>query len=239
MRVHYINVQQADSGETAGRNSSGGCPVLSEHQEWPKCRLCKADMILFFQFDIRKEFDLPLKPGSHLLVFMCPIHNDAPMEVVPPSDVALPGGYWSRDFGHYKLLLNKNPKDEKVLSCETHIKPAKLIFREEDEDIDWDGKIEIGTPGFKVGGVPAWVETPELHHCSCGAEMVFVTQIPQGALFPRSKGAPLQPDSQHIDGYNIFMGKSAYIFACKEQCAPEALYAVAQEAEKTVEQMTA
>jgi len=178
MRVHYINVQQTKDGESAGRNSAGGCPVLLANQDWPKCIICKAQMVLFFQLDIWKEFDLPLKPGSHLLVFMCPIHNDSPSELIMADEVKLPEAYWNKDFGHYKLILNKNPKSERSMECETHIKPGKMILRDEEEEVEWDG------------------------------------------------------------AHDLFLGKHTYIFACKEQCTPLSLYAVAQTTEQTVEEMS-
>lgn len=238
MRVHYINVQQTKDGESAGRNSAGGCPILLENQDWPKCIICKAQMVLFFQIDIWKEFDLPFKPGSHLLVFMCPIHNDSPSELIMADEIKLPNEYWNKDFGHYKLILNKNPKSERTLASETHIKPGKMILRDEEEEVEWDGAHERGTHGFKVGGVPAWEITPRTHRCCCGAEMIFVAQVPQFFKFPRTAEAPLQPDGREKNAYNLFLGKHTYIFACKEQCTPLSLYAVAQTTEQTVEEMS-
>jgi hypothetical protein len=237
MRVHYINVQQVKDGPSAGRNSAGGCPVLNGKQKWPHCGLCKAKMILFLQVDIEKKHDLALKPGSHLLVFMCPIHNDAPLELIPPEEAKLPDHYWTKDFGHYKLLLNKNREDEHVMDCEEFLKPGKLTFKENEEQIDWDGKVERGTPGFKLGGVPAWVLPPEIHICSCGAEMIFILQLPQFYNFVKQDKVAQQPDTHDPAHYNIFTGKHSFIFACKEQCTPESLYVVSQEIESTADEV--
>jgi hypothetical protein len=239
MRVHYINVQRTTDGDQAGRNSTGGRPILTGNQPWPVCRLCKSRMILFFQLDIEKKHDLALKPGSHLLVFMCPIHNDAPMELLTADESLLPEEYWKKDFGHYKLLLNKNPKDEHIFECDEHIRPGKLVFNEAEEEIDWDGRVERGTPGFKIGGVPSWELLPQLHKCSCGAEMIFVAQVPQFFNFIRQENAPVQPDTHDPAAYNLFMGKHAYIFACKEQCTPESLYVVSQEIESSADEVAA
>lgn len=228
MRVHYIKIEKPLKPEQESRASIGGKPVLAAGQKWPQCRLCKEHMIHFFQFDLNKEFDLPLKSKSHLLVFMCPVHNDIPLQLLEEEDVRLPENYWQKDYGHYSLLLNR-PGDETTLDCDSHVKPHALSFREEEEKIAWDGKFARGSTGFKVGGIANWELDPSLHRCSCGAEMIFVCQIPAGLEFKRYDAAPVQPDTIERSSYNLFLGKSTYIFACKEQCTPHSLYAVSQD----------
>lgn len=202
---------------------------MASDQSWPHCSICKKKMLFFFQLDIDKESDLPLKPGSHLLVFMCPAHNDMPSRLLEPGERTLPAQYWQRDFGHYKLILNKSPKNEAKLEAEETLKPLAVRYISHEEDMEWDGIIERGTRGFKLGGVPSWEGEPVAPICSCGAEMVFACQVPPKFVFPKVAGSPGQPDPISPDGYGLFMGRSTYIFACKDQCTPYSVYAVTQD----------
>jgi hypothetical protein len=234
MRVNYIKLEAKPPSATS-RLTVAGRPIMAGDQEWPHCKLCKNRMLFFFQLDISKESDLPLKPGSHLLVFMCPVHNDMPNNLLEAGERDLPEGYWQRDFGHYALILNKSPKNEARLEEEQLLKAAQMVFVSSEEDIDWDGFVERGTKGFKLGGVPSWESAPENPRCSCGADMVFICQVPPRFVFPKTKDAPEQLDSHTKDGYCLFMGRATYLFACKDQCTPHSVYAVTQEmAEETV-----
>lgn len=228
MRVHYIKPEphppNADS-----RISIGGAPILTEGQEWPHCKLCKAPMIFFFQLDIEKGSDLPLKPGSHLAVFMCPVHNDAPSKLVDAGDQRLPDRYWDKDFGHYRIILNKTPKNEVKLPAEKHLIPMAITMLAEEEQVEWDGQTERGSDGFKLGGVPWWFGKAEHPVCSCRADMVFLCQIPVRYRFKKSKNAPVQPDPVSADSYVLFSGKQIFLFACKDQCTSYSVYAIADE----------
>jgi hypothetical protein len=229
MRVHYIKLEPKTPISAATRVSVGGSPIMAQGQEWPACRLCKTPMIFFFQFDIGKEADLPLKPGSHVLVFMCPIHNDIPSPLIDPGEKDLPAEYWNQDFGHYRLIMNKSPKNEVKLQKESYLKAVSLKFTGDEEPVEWDGRKERGSDGFKLGGVPLWQDEPEFPRCSCGADMVFFCQIPPRFGFPKAPQAPVQPDAISADTYTLFMGRATYLFACKDQCTPFSLYAVSQE----------
>jgi hypothetical protein len=229
MRVHYIKVEQADKGQKAPRATLGGAPLVPAGEKWPECRLCKAPMIFFFQFDLPKTFDLPLKSGSHLLVFMCPVHNDVPTQLVESNEEQLPEEYWTKSFGHYWLMLHKPSKDERPMAVDKHIAARALQFDQSEEQIDWDGRMERGSTGFKVGGVPEWTGDMQYTRCACGAEMVFVCQVPPNFGFPKRKSAPVQPASITDENYNLFLGRPTFIFACKEQCTPYSLYAVTQD----------
>lgn len=228
MRVHYIKLETKPP-KAESRVTVGGRPIVAGDQSWPFCKLCKQRMIFFFQLDIDKESDLPLKPGSHLLVFMCPVHNDMPSSLLEPGERDLPKDYWSRDFGHYQIILNKSPRNETRLEEEGLLKPVGVKYISHEEDIEWDGFMERGTLGFKLGGVPYWEGGSEAPVCSCGAEMVFTCQVPPRFLFPKRDAAPIQPDAIKDDGYALFTGRAVYIFACKDQCTPYSVYAVTQD----------
>jgi hypothetical protein len=228
MRVHYIKVE-GKQPSASSRVTIGGRPIVAGDQSWPRCALCKTYMVFFFQLDVDKDSDLPLKPGSHLLVFMCPIHNDMPSQLLEPGERNLPADYWNRDFGHYKIFLNKSPRNETRLDAELVLKPLSVKYISHEEDIDWDGEMERGTKGFKLGGVPFWENDAEAPICSCGAEMVFTCQVPPRYVFAKVPEAAVQSDPVDPDGYSLFMGRSTYIFACKDQCTPHSVYAVTQE----------
>src|SRR5262245_45879695 len=100
MRVQYIKLDTKVPTKEA-HLTAGGKPIVAGDQTWPHCKLCKQRMSFFFQLDIEKESDLPLKPGSHLLVFMCPTHNDMPSAMLELGERDLPEGFWKHDFGHY------------------------------------------------------------------------------------------------------------------------------------------
>ena len=230
MRVHYIKVEELPKDKALGRSTVGGAPILAANQPWPQCRLCKEQMILFFQFDLKEGFDLPLKTGSHLLVFMCPVHNDEPTDISGELDRKLPDDYWQKDYGHYAVILNRPLKDEQTLAPEERIVPRVIKFGKTlEEEIRWDGRVEVGTEGFKIGGVPAWLETPVSYDCFCGAEMILLCQVPEGFEFPRAKSAPIQKETPSRDSYLLMSGKQLYILTCKDQCSPRSLYVVAQQ----------
>lgn len=202
---------------------------MESGQNWPHCRLCKAQMVFFFQMDISKECDIPLKPESHLLVFMCPTHNDVPSTMLEPGDNRLPPDYFNQDFGHYRLILNKPSNREVKLDNEPRLLATALKHISGDEQIDWDGKVERGTSGFKLGGVPLWCAEPEFPACACGADMTFICQVPPQFEFPKASDAPAQPDAVSPLAYSLFLGRSIFLFACRNQCTPFSLYAIAQE----------
>ena len=230
MRVHYIKVEEWPADKPLGRSTIGGAPVLAPDQAWPKCRLCKERMILFFQFDLKEQFDLPLKTGSHLLVFMCPVHNDEPTDISGELDRKLPDDYWQKDYGHFAVILNRPLKEERVLEQEPCIVPKAIKFgKTQEEDIRWDGRVEVGTEGFKIGGVPAWLETPVSYDCFCGAEMILLCQVPERFAFPRGKAGPIQKETISKDVYLLMSGKQLFIMTCKDQCTPRSLYVVAQQ----------
>jgi hypothetical protein len=229
MRVHYIKIE-AKQPAASNRVTIGGSPIMAGDQSWPECALCKSKMAFFFQLDVDKDSDLPLKPGSHLLVFMCPTHNDMPTSMLEPGERRLQPKFWENDFGHYKIILNKSPRNEVRLEGDKILKPQQIKYVSHEEEIDWDGYMERGTKGFKLGGVPFWEAEAEAPICQCGAEMVFTCQLPSRTAFPKMPDAPEQPDAVNPGGYALFCGRAVYIFACKDQCTPHSVYAVTQDA---------
>ena len=231
MKKHNVNLNRVLDVREVSRNSIGGYPILAETQEWPVCKMCNARQVLFLQLDILKEFYLPFASGSHLSVFMCPNHNDIP--TLYNDRQVLPANYWDDNEGHYKLILNPPIKREWALNLEPHLVYYSLGFKEAEESIISDNLFqgecyEIGSSGWKVGGVPSWIQDPEYPYCACGAEMRFVCQIPEDFGFEKAPDAESQPDSFSHDHYCLFLGNEVYIFACVNQCNPLAVIAAVQ-----------
>jgi hypothetical protein len=205
-------------------------------------------MVLFLQFDVQADFGLPFQTGSHLSVFMCPRHNDAPEMF---SDLQLPAAYWERrlridgTIRFYELFLHRAGVAAHIQAADEHLLPQQIEFELTQEVAD-NQKIPLlmhpqfpgvslsidetvgGLQGLKVGGQPSWAQGPEVHRCSCGAAMRFLCQIPENWPFPKLPKAPKQADSFSADDYCLFLGNEVYLFACEAQCDPRAVHVVVQ-----------
>jgi hypothetical protein len=249
MIMHLVEQLSMASGEMA-RDSIGGRPILPVGVSWPTCA-CGRRMTLFFQFDVREGFALPFVAGSHLCVFMCPVHNDAPEMLNAARQ--LRQRFWDRrrridgSTRFYELYLHRpgSSVSDVVHPPDEILRPKQLRFVLQDEVADDDavtlrahekyagvslslGEVVGGVQGFKVGGQPAWAQAPEVHRCCCGAQMLFVCQVPLDWPFAKLPGAPEQPDSSSSDDYCLFLGNETYVFACEAQCDPRAVHVVVQ-----------
>ncbi len=223
---HRIVADQSLQG--VPRNSLGGQPILHKSQLWPTCKLCGEKMLLFFQFDLRREFETPFIPGSHLLVFACWRHDDI-ATLYHPSGRRLPPSFWEQSDGHYRLLLNRPSGTEIVLERETRIVPHTLSFSKQPEQLEATPfGYELGTMEAKVGGVPHWLQDPEEYRCCCGAPMRYFCQLPEYFEFPKVPGAPNQPNGISDNVYILFLGNAVYFLACEQQCSPFAIIPVMQ-----------
>jgi hypothetical protein len=206
------------------RNSVGGWPFLDQAQDWPEC-FCGERMALFFQFDI--PWALEPFGGDHLLVFHCRAHNDA-------SDPQLADGrlvpkYWDAPQPPYpapfwRVLMQgraalPDPKAEPSL-CALPLDLRPFVDTRDGED--------IGAQIFKVGGTPSWAQYPEYYRCACGADLVYVCQVPEGMDFAVHPGLPEQPYSVRADTYGLFLGNEVYFLACPARCDPAAIWPVNQ-----------
>lgn len=221
--MHRVVVSDAASER---RDFIGGAPLL-QADEAAACRLCGRGLVPFLQLDLRGEFGLPFKAGSHLVVMMCPLHNEIPdSDLASPSE--LPPAYWELGSGHY--LLRLYPPSVALVSgpVDRHLRAAGLSFEPEAETIRAVGGFLIGSEGFKIGGTPSWAQVPECHVCCCGAEMAFIGQVPLDHPFPKLPEAPEQPDTFSSDDYCLFLGNETYLFACPRQCHPGAVWPVLQ-----------
>jgi hypothetical protein len=253
--THLVTATDVPPGDPA-RSTIGGHPILPKGIYWPHC-CCGERLILFFQLDIREEFGLPFATGSHLSVFMCPVHNDAWKS---PTTQRLPQRFWESRItydgldGFYHMMLFPPGQVEQIHSCEPHLECRRLEFQKTVEVIDsdfydddyegmrdpvpvpgantrWPGVCKVvdswhrGIDGFKVGGQPCWSNRAEVHTCCCGSPMDFICQVPSDYKFPARVGAPEQPGGCWLDGYVLFLGNNNYIFACRKQCSPYAVYA--------------
>jgi uncharacterized protein YwqG len=227
-KINKIELKAIDDKTKNARNSVGGYPVFSKDQEWPVCKLCDEKMVLFFQMDLAEKFQLPFKPNSHLLLFMCR-KDDEPVWGENRKG-PLPENYMETE--HYRIILNPPDIQEKQDGTETSLVYSELTFEEINETIQTVGpereRFDIGEQLFKVGGLPSWTQDPEEHTCTCGAEMKFICQVPQDFNFSKEEGAESQTSSYSKTHYNIFLGNEAYIFACEKQCNPLATLVVCQ-----------
>lgn len=206
-------------------NTVGGAPFLPTGVSTPRCRICDAKMVLFFQFNFRAEFGLPFKEGSHLLIFMCPTHNDPPCLPAIYDDSPLPPSYWDADNGHFALLLFPPFVSESIGNLDPYISPYLLAFEQAEEEIQDLGDFDVGSYAFKIGGVPGWMNYRINKKCTCGGEMSFICQTPDGFGFKKSPHAPEQPDSFSANEYCLFLGNQVYILGCNRQCDPRAVIA--------------
>lgn len=202
------------------RNSVGGRPFLDRGQGWPEC-FCGERMALFFQFDI--PWALEPFGGDHLLFFHCRAHNDASEPQL--ADGRLVPTYWDAPQPPYpapfwRVLLQRRatlPFPE----AEPSVCALPLALRPFVDTPD-------GVQGFKVGGTASWAQYPEYYTCACGADLVYVCQVPEGIDFAVHPGLPEQPYSVRPDTYSLFLGNEAYLLACPARCDPAAVWPVNQ-----------
>jgi hypothetical protein len=172
-------------------------------------------MLLFFQFDLPDQAQMPFETGSHLCVFMCPQHNEIPCF---EQYSQLPPEYWNKTEGNAYAILSK-PTAESTL-----VSPGLL----EQQSLAISGAPSDRNGVIAIGGEPQWAQDPEHFVCSCGADMRFVCQISENYKFQQRPGAPEQPDTCYDDGYLLFLGNEIYVFACPRQCDPNAVWITVQ-----------
>jgi hypothetical protein len=215
----------AEPLDRPARNSVGGWPFLDDGQEWPEC-FCGERLALFFQFDI----PLNVEPfgGDHLLVFHCRAHNDA-SEPEMTDDGRLVPAYWDAPQPPYprpfwRVLLQRHAT-RPTPDREPSVRALPLTLRPVADTFDGYGR---GAPGFKVGGTPSWAQDPEYYRCACGADLVYLCQVPEGWSFDVHPGLPEQPYTIHADTYLLFLGNEVYLQACPAHCDPAAVWPVNQ-----------
>lgn len=224
--AYLIEVGSEPAGPDA-RNTVGGRPVLDVGLSWPSCD-CGERMVLFFQVDV--PADLPVFGGDHLLMFQCRKHNDANY---PAKDPQLPDRFWDAPPGgqlrFWQIFVHRGSTP--AAEPDPYLQPRPLILRRVEERVDEHGD---GVAGFKLGGVPRWVQEPEHYICRCGADMVQLCQVPADFAFAKRPGQPDQPSEPHRpdtftnDEYILFLGNRVYIVACPEHCHPAAAWPALQ-----------
>jgi hypothetical protein len=211
MRVIEMTSEPAVAGD---RNTVGGWPVLESEQSWPDCT-CGRRMALFFQIDVPDE--VPGFGGEHLLVFQCPVHNDAAF-----GPRQLPERYWETPLGGNETAfwrIVRHRGDVVAASPDDTVQPLRLVLRDTGPDDEWE---------FRVGGEPAWIQGAENHTCACGADLEFLAQIPENFGFPKRPEAPRQIDTFDSDVYGLCLGNMVYLLACPRRCDPAAAWPVNQ-----------
>jgi hypothetical protein len=224
--THLVELADPVAGKPA-RDTTGGSAILVEGQTYPTCGKCGARMLLFLQLDIRAEFKIPFETGSHLLVFMCPTHNDIPWMPETPKFTKLPERFWEKESDNYAILLNRPNRKEWIAEPDPILEHRRLTFKRSIETVQSFGDFDIGGYEFKVGGVPSWINfSYDDKLCACGGKLQFVCQVSEDFPFPQRPGAPEQPDNFSSRAYGLFLGNFVYIMACTRQCDPRALFAV-------------
>ncbi|GIE77334.1 hypothetical protein Aph02nite_32840 [Actinoplanes philippinensis] len=211
MRVIEMTSEPAVAGD---RDTVGGWPVLDAGQSWPECT-CGRRMALFFQIDV--PADVAVFGGEHLLVFQCPVHNDAAF-----GPARLPERYWETPLGgndtaFWRILRHRG--DVVAAEPDPTLQPLRLVLREAGPDDEWE---------FRVGGEPDWIQGPEEHTCACGAALEFLAQVPEDFGFPKRPEAPEQIDCFDSDAYGLFLGNMVYLLACPRRCDAAAAWPVNQ-----------
>src|SRR5262249_16386205 len=134
----------------------------------------------------------------------------------------LPPGYWDVHDGHYLIRLIPRSVTVAKSKRESRLLPRAVQLTRRDE------RVSAPSDSFKLFGVPAWLQDPEEHECSCGARMRLLLQLPGNSGFDRSEVAAQQPNSFSADEYCLFLGNQLYLLACERQCNPLALWPVLQ-----------
>jgi hypothetical protein len=222
--AHMVEVE-SEVLERPERNSVGGWPFLDDGQEWPEC-FCGERLVLFFQLDLPPE----LGPfgGDHLLVFHCRTHNEAAIAELSHDGRLVPR-YWDAPQEPYprpfwRVLLQRSAT-RSLAEPEPSLRARALTLRSFTDVPNKRGK---GAQTFKVGGAPSWAQDPEYYQCACGADLVYVCQVPEDMQFAIHPGQPEQPDGSATDAYVLFLGNEVYLLACPEHCDPAAVWPVNQ-----------
>ncbi|MFC6021397.1 hypothetical protein ACFP2T_35160 [Plantactinospora solaniradicis] len=197
------------------RNTVGGWPILEPGQSWPGCA-CGERMVLFFQIDVPD--DIAGFGGEHLLVFQCPVHNEACF-----GRAQLPERYWEtpppygNEMVHWRILRHRGGIVAE--SADEFLQPPRLVLRDAGPDDKW---------AFRVGGKPTWIQDAMYHTCACGVDLEFLVQIPENFGFPKRPEVPEQDGAFSTDEYGLLLGNEIYLFACPNRCDPAAAWPVNQ-----------
>jgi hypothetical protein len=89
--------------------------------------------------------------------------------------------------------MNPPGVKEQRFELEPHLVHHAMKFRKTLENPTDHGLGNIvGVQGFKVGGIPSWIQDPEYYVCSCGGTMRFICQLPGDHGFPKTAQVVLQ-----------------------------------------------
>lgn len=225
MKSYTLSTVKTAGAEACG--IIGGSPCLPNNTNWPKCQICRDDLVSFLDIKLLDSGIDSFITGCRLQVFACRRHDDITGTIysdysktdVLSRSMKFPDNYWDISDGHYliRLLTSKEntvrTKSESRLKCQT-------IYAEPTE--------EMNDCGFKMYGTPFWHQNPEEHVCCCGAPMKLILQLPNGKAFPMEEGAEEQPNSFSQTDYCLFLGNTLYLLGCTAQCNPKALWPVLQ-----------
>ncbi|MBW3596765.1 MAG: hypothetical protein KY475_05755 [Planctomycetes bacterium] len=225
MTALRLILTDGENDATIGR--IGGRPELPAGSDWPRCRMCDAEMVAFIDLVLPERESSPFPSGSRLQVFQCREHSDiagtiysdyAAFDAASLVD-ALPAEYWNVTDGHYLLRLLPPGEKTSAVRVESSLAAQFILASPIEND---------AADGFKLFGEPYWLQDAESHTCSCGAAMKLLLQVPENLGFPMAAGAPEQQESFSKTEYCLFLGNQLYLLACTRQCHPLALWPVLQ-----------
>jgi hypothetical protein len=227
---HRVTWQEMGNVNDVIRSSVGGYPVLPNGETWPVCAEphCQQAMALFLQVEFEPRFALSFASGSIASLFQCLYHDD-PLDALDmlapqrPYD-RLPPRYW--EHPKYRIFLASPGRQWQCARREPDLTYSRLLFQAE-SDLAPRSPEALNYANIKIGGVPFWTQRPRRWSCCCGARMAFLFSLPGDLPFPRAPGSAPQPNGR-ADSCFLFLGLSAYVFACTAQCDPRALLAILQ-----------
>lgn len=196
------------------RNSIGGYPFVPDGYGWPICPYTNKKMVLFLQLDLPNE--MGFGDDRHLSIFMSPEINEIPsFNFIPPGE-NLSEEFWAKREKHFKAYIFNG---------------KGTTFEEPDQYLEYQyvSVVESGSDNdIKLGGIPDWLQDPEVPIGPKGEEFKLVLQVPENYGFPRKSDAKEQPDSFSSKEYCLFLGNQIYVFASIEIEHSEAVWIVVQ-----------
>lgn len=227
-REFYHEITPVNDWQPNEPNSIGGMPWLPVSMHWPICKRCDERLSLLLQFTVRGDFDLPVRTGSHFLVFSCARCAD----IGGFFDQSLPRDFWNLGGGHYQFILARPEDEKRFMEQEAFVKPRRIEFVRKTETIErleyGDISYDVGDDCAKIGGVPRWAQHPEPYICACGSPMEYFGMLSENFEFPSVTGAPIQDHGANSDHYLLFLGNLNYFMVCSTQCSPFAVLTVMQ-----------
>lgn len=226
----HIVVYDSQIGAQGEHDQSfiGGRPRIPPEDPIPLCKLCRSELAFFFQVKFPNGHDWA---GKSLAVFACVAcaNEDKLIPAMlsgPLSRADIPVGFLEEYQDNFRFLVF--PSDAAVMrACDEKVEFKRLAL---------EPCADLRSPGFKIGGVAAWIQDDEAPSSYAGEiAMSFLLQLPQGYAFKTVSAAPAQVELG-LDGrpipanrkhYELFLANAIYMFATADPRNP-LVYAITQ-----------